>query len=103
MGERPYHRLPSYLKAFDTCILPYRLDSFNLSCSPLKLYQYLAAGKPVVSTALPAVVLFDGLVRIAMDADQFERQVAAAQENSWENRAAAVIEIINSSFKERQV
>lgn len=44
MGERLYQRLPSYLKAFDTCILPYRLDSFNLSCSPLKLYEYLAAG-----------------------------------------------------------
>lgn len=114
LGERPYQRLPTYLKAFDVCILPYGLDRFNLSCSPLKLYEYLAAGKTLVSTDLPEVRPFHGLVRIARDIEEFERQLvvaleerdealsqrrlATARENSWEKRAEQVLQIIDHAL-----
>lgn len=107
LGERDYQRLPNYLKAFGACILPYKLNRFNINSSPLKLFEYLAAGKPIISIDLPMVRPFDGLVRIAKDTEEFERQVIAALEegsdelhqlqlkaakdNSWERRADAVL------------
>jgi len=119
-GAKLYQELPVYMRDFDVCLLPYTTDDpFNIHCSPLKLYEYLATGKPIVSTDLLAVRLFDGLVRIAQDAREFEQQVAealqeqdetlrqqrmaAAQENSWERRAETVLEIIEALLEEEQV
>jgi len=119
LGVRPYESLPDYLRAFDVCIIPYASDDpFNINCSPLKLYEYLATGKPIISTDLPAVRPFGDLVRIAQDAEEFEQQVAAAldersedlrrrrlaaaRENSWRKRAQAVLEIIRTLSDERQ-
>ncbi len=116
VGPKPYEDLTRYLKAFDVCLLPYVVDDpFNINCSPLKLYEYLATGKPIVSTDLPAVRPFNGLVSIARDVEDFERKVtqalderdgelrklrlAAAQENSWERRAETVLEIIKASLR----
>lgn len=110
LGPKPYESLPGYLKGYDVCIIPYTMNQFNLGSSPLKVYEYLASGKPIVSTDLPAVRPFDGLVCIAQDADEFERHIAAAlmergeelrqkrlataQENSWERRAKQIITLI---------
>lgn len=119
-GARSFEKVPDYLKAFDVCIIPYDADDpFNVNCFPLKLYEYLSTGKPIVSTDLPAVRPFDGLVRIAHDVGDFERHVAealeeqdedlrqrrlaVAQENSWERRAEAVSRIIEDTLKGGQL
>lgn len=118
LGPRPYRELPEYMQSFDVCILPYAVDNpFNQGCSPLKLYEYLATGLPVVSTDLPAVRPFDGLVGIGRDPVEFERQVdialteidpdrprqrlAAAQENSWERRAEQVVHLLDQALAQR--
>ena len=117
LGSISYETLPSYLKAFDVCIIPYVTDDpVNISCSPLKLYEYLAIGKPIVSTDLPAVRPFKGLVRIAenvaefghqvkaaleeRDEDLLQRRLTAARENSWEQRAESILEILASVLPE---
>ncbi len=115
LGPRPYESLPGYLKSFDVCVIPYALSEFNLVSSPLKLYEYLGAGKPIVSTRLPAVIPFDGLVRLAEDAASFGRQigacleedgpdmtqprVAAAMDNSWDKRARQILRMIDESLR----
>ncbi|MBN1355001.1 glycosyltransferase [bacterium] len=58
LGIRPYTQLPAYLKAFDVCLLPYVLNRVTRDIHPVKILEYLAAGRPVVSTALPDVVRF---------------------------------------------
>jgi len=67
LGRKRYEDLPSYLKAFDVCLNPYVLDETALNCSPLKLYEYLATGKPVVSVDMPEAQKFDGLISIGRD------------------------------------
>ncbi len=55
LGERPYADLPRYLRAFDVGLIPFRKIPVTINANPIKLYEYLAAGLPVVSTSLPAV------------------------------------------------
>ncbi|PYI53561.1 glycosyltransferase family protein [Paenibacillus flagellatus] len=53
LGAKRHDELPSYLAYFDAAIIPFRLNSLTVSTSPLKLFEYLAAGKAVVSTPIP--------------------------------------------------
>ena len=86
MGPRPYELLPSYLKAFDVCIIPYIVsDGSIFNSSPVKLKEYLASGKPVVSTPIPEVEKFAGIVEMANDKDEFVESIELVlRENSRE-------------------
>ncbi len=77
-GEVPYADLPYWLHGFDVCLLPFRVIPLTLATNPVKVYEYLAAGKPVVAVDLPEMSQFDGLVRIAADAGDFVAKVGAA-------------------------
>jgi glycosyltransferase involved in cell wall biosynthesis len=55
-GRRPHHELPGYCKGFDVGWIPYRIDERMTYVNPIKLREYLSAGLPVVSTAVPEVV-----------------------------------------------
>jgi len=67
LGKKDYATLPSYIKAWDVCINPYVLDKTAENCSPLKLYEYLAAGKPIISVNMLEARKFDRLVEIGID------------------------------------
>lgn len=104
LGRRDYTRLPSYIKTWDVCINPYIVDEVAMNCSPLKLYEYLATGKPIVSVDMPEARKFDGLVEIADNYEDFlkkiqgildglpeeeakkEARIKAVENHSWENR-----------------
>lgn len=77
-GEVPYARLPYYLYAFDICMLPFRVIPLTLATNPVKAYEYLAAGRSVVSIDLPEMAQFGELVRLADSHDGFIEQVRAA-------------------------
>jgi glycosyltransferase involved in cell wall biosynthesis len=55
LGPRPYVALPGYLGALDVCIIPFRQTALIRSTHPVKVYEYLAAGKPVVSTPMEEI------------------------------------------------
>src|SRR5690606_6629764 len=55
LGPRPFEDLLPYLKKIDVGIVPYADTAFNLGSFPMKTLEYLAAGRPVVATPLPAV------------------------------------------------
>lgn len=75
VGRVPYDYLPSYMAAIDVFINPYRDDDIAESCSPLKVFEYLAAGKPVVSVPMPEVMRFAPFVRVADNSDQFAARI----------------------------
>lgn len=80
LGQRRYQDLPGYCKAFDVAILPFRINELTLAANPLKLREYLAAGLPVVSTAIPEAERLAPHVRVGRDRGAFLRHVEAALE-----------------------
>lgn len=72
LGSRSYDELPRYLKGFDVCLLPFRNTELVAHVSPTKTPEYLAGGRPVVSTPIPDVVADYGeVVRIAATTESF--------------------------------
>jgi len=56
LGQRDYAELPSFLKGFDVALMPFALNKATEYINPTKTLEYMAAGKPIVSTAVPDVV-----------------------------------------------
>jgi glycosyltransferase involved in cell wall biosynthesis len=78
LGMKRVEELPAYLKGLDVLLMPYRLNDATRHIYPLKLHEYLATGKPVVTTRIPAVEGFEDLMYVADDGDEFERHVRSA-------------------------
>lgn len=103
LGRRPYQTLPAYCRGFDVAMIPFPINEVTLNANPLKLREYLAAGLPVISTAIPEVEVL-GCCRIARNQDEFVRQIGAAllepgpsaarsdaiRDQSWEARVAEI-------------
>jgi len=77
LGRRPYADLPSYCKAFDVALLPFRISTLTVNANPLKVREYLAAGLPVVSIYLPEVAQLGGCL-LAANEVEFLQQVDRA-------------------------
>lgn len=118
LGEKPRHHLPNYLRAFDVALVPFLLEGYVLSAYPLKLHEYLAAGLPVVTTALPELAPFDHMTYIADSHEAFvtllgaalqdrspqavAARVAVAAENTWAKRIAAIYTIMEARLASKE-
>jgi len=78
LGRRPYEQMPAYCKGLDVGLIPFRLNELTVAVNPIKLREYLAAGLPVVSTPLPEVRLYEGLVEVAEGAEAFAAAIERA-------------------------
>ena len=78
LGHRSYAELPSYLSCFDTCIIPFLINQVTHATDPVKLYEYLSHGKPVVCTSMPELADRSHLVYIAADAPDFASKLDQA-------------------------
>ncbi len=110
-GARKQEELPAYLRHFDCCIIPYLKNTLTRSIYPLKINEYLAAGRPVVATHFSEdIFAFRQVAEIAGSDDSFltaidtaiaddtaERQqerLGVATANSWEKRVGQFWEIL---------
>lgn len=93
LGPKPYSEVPHYIKSFDVGLIPYQLTPFNLAANPLKLYEYMALEKPVVSTALPSAQEHGDAVWIANDADELSRALRSALADRDASRVEQRLEI----------
>lgn len=90
-GAREASEIPGILGRASVCLMPYRHDSFTDTLFPIKLVEYLAAGRPVVSTPLAAVREFSEVVTVAEGAQRFAEAIeSAAANDSPEARARRV-------------
>lgn len=71
LGDKHYNRLPQYLANFDVCIIPHNVGDLESGGDPTKLYEYLAAGKPVVTTNIAGVDNFQDALCIAYNPEEF--------------------------------
>jgi glycosyltransferase involved in cell wall biosynthesis len=86
LGYRNYDELPQILSYLDVCIIPFRINRITESTNPIKVYEYLAAGKQVVSTSLPEVRKLQQFVSIADNHDDFIEKVRSALGRPKEER-----------------
>lgn len=119
-GRVPYADVPSYVKAFDVCLNPYRMDDVAEHCSPLKLYEYLATGKPVVSVDMPEVHQFKDMIAVAYSREEFvrlveetvsslteqsdedvERRMQEAHNHTWDKRFESVVVAVAQMLEEK--
>lgn len=75
LGGKPSTELARYPQHFDVCLMPYRMNDYSKYIFPLKLYEYLAGGRPAISMPLPALGGFEDLVPLATTVDEWERVI----------------------------
>ncbi len=109
LGKQPFAKLPAFLRAADVCLLPYVEGEATRYRSPIKLYEYLATGKPIISTPHPEVDKFASWVSIS-HAAQFpevigqviqtdslqlrQERLKEAEKHSWKNRVDLMLQIL---------
>jgi len=107
-GARLYSEVPAYMRAFDVCWTPFDQSRVSRAANPVKIYEYLAMGKPVVTTPVADTDKFDDLVRVGVDRAEIiehlraalteeprvEERKAFARANSWDVRAAEYVSFI---------
>ena len=117
LGKQKHERLPSFIKNFDVCLIPYKITDYTNNVYPTKLNEYLAMGKPVVSTSLPELISFNkasnDIVSIGKNYEEFislidravndlrvenvQKRLDVAKKNSWDNRISEMSKLINNA------
>jgi glycosyltransferase involved in cell wall biosynthesis len=116
LGRKPYDEVASYMAAMDVLIMPWNQSDWIKACNPIKLKEYLAVGRPVVTTDFPALEGFRDLVFTASSAEDFadkirialvsDRKIEAARRRiateSWDAKAALVMENLQEIARKKQ-
>jgi polysaccharide pyruvyl transferase CsaB len=117
-GEKHYRELPSLLAGFDVCLIPFALNRLTHSVDPVKVYEYLSQGKPVVATKMAELAPLSDVIYLADDPDDFLRcvdhavresaredaparraeRIAFARRNTWAARADVLCDAVNATF-----
>lgn len=111
LGIKDYQVLPIYMSHFDVCVIPFKLNKITKSANPIKMWEYLATGKPVVSTPIPEAKAIEKHIYIGETKEMFLRKieealcenipekisarVRLAEENDWNERVLRILYCIN--------
>ncbi len=123
LEEKIHSDLLKYIGRFDVCLIPYALSEYTRTVYPTKLNEYLAMGKPIVSTDLPEIATFNrhynDIVMVGRNYREFKncivkalqehdeqlklKRIKVARQNSWTKRIEQMSQIIENSIQERQL
>jgi len=111
LKSQPYELLPGYMRGASALLLPRTQAEHSRASDPLKLYEYLSTGKPVVATALPSVEEFHEFVYVSKDREDFaasvhtalqehcpdraRRQAAMMEKHSWQARVHEIAGVLS--------
>lgn len=112
LGEKPYALLPGYLQHFDVCVIPFMKIQLTEATNPVKLFEYLSAGKPIVATDLDELRYYQKYVRLASSLEEWlraieialeddssarvEERLRFARQNTWEERMLSIEDAIQA-------
>lgn len=111
LGWRPYADLPRYMAGLDVALLPQLLNDYTRAMFPMKFFEYLAAGLPIVSTPLDAIRDYSSLYSVAPDAPAFVEAIERTLrdrpappdlddpvllQNSWDRRLDRMLDVIEA-------
>jgi glycosyltransferase involved in cell wall biosynthesis len=114
LGRVEFEKAPAYINKFDVCIIPHKIDQFIKFTNPMKMYEYLAVGKPIVSTKGAGVSQYADYVHIANDYEKFNQYIQkalgentaelaqkrkkAAQKQDWSDKIDQMLKIIEEKL-----
>ena len=114
---QPYNRLPAFLSAFDVCCIPHVVSPFTNSLDPIKAYEYLASGKPVVSVDVDGIAPLADHIDIAAGPEDFlekirlalrgegksdpQSRIFAARQHSWQRRTDEIFSYIYAALEKK--
>ena len=112
--EVPYQELPAYLFWFDVCIIPFKLNKLTKAANPVKFYEFMSAGKKVVSVELPELLPYANYLYLAKDRKDFlqkiktalleddqslvTKRIQFARQNTWEERYRTLKEAMRNIY-----
>jgi glycosyltransferase involved in cell wall biosynthesis len=115
LGKKPYKQIPHYGKCFDVAIMIWRQTRWIQVCNPIKLKEYLALGKPIVSTPFTELQYYHDIVYVAKSPEEFADCIKRAlvednaeriterrqkvQYATWDNKAQSVLDALFGNKK----
>jgi glycosyltransferase involved in cell wall biosynthesis len=96
-GELPNAQVPAFLQSLDVCLMPHIDNAYTRSMAPLKIYQYLGSGRPIVSTAVAGIEFAGEHVRVATDTAGFVAHVQDHLDHDRPELSAARIELVRTA------
>lgn len=113
LGWKNYDLLPNYIKGFDLAILPFKLNRLTANADPLKTYEYMASGCPIISTDIAQAKRFPDIVKVAKDKTEFiqiaedllrnnsglkKLLVEEAKKYSWEKIIGQILDVLRRTL-----
>jgi len=118
LGFKPYTEIPDFLRGADVLLLPYRISEYTESMMPLKFHEFMATGKPLVSTPLPALAGYRSLLAVGENHGEFlaavekalsgerdemkTRRIETARENDWEKRISTLLRHVREAVEKKR-
>lgn len=114
----PYEKIPALCASFDVCMLQWKMTEWIKCCNPLKMFEYMASGKPIVSVPIEEAKQYSDIISIAYNKEQFagairwelhndmperaRRRIEIAREHSWDKHVERISELIVNTITTKQ-
>ncbi|MCB9461510.1 MAG: glycosyltransferase [Anaerolineaceae bacterium] len=114
LGRKPHEEMPLYLYHFDVCLIPFKINKITDAVDPVKMYEYLSAGKPVVAARILELKHYEDVLYLAEtheeflekiewalaedDADLQQKRIALARKNDWHHRVGQLQRAVSDFY-----
>jgi len=115
LGRIPYEQIPALCACFDVCLLQWKMDEWIRFCNPLKFFEYMASGKPIVSIPIDEIAeRYSDVVSVATTKEEYckaitwelnndtheraHQRIKIAQEHNWDNHIEQLSHILSNAI-----
>ena len=114
IGSIPREDVPAYVSYFDICLIPYKSNEYNEASFPLKFWEFMATGKPIVASGVPELAEYEPMIAYANNPKEFSQKITIilasgakmdqaraklASHHGWDNRAAELKKLLEETIR----